>query len=85
MTQDEIRAVILRALSSVAPELDLTSIDPHANLRDQFDLDSVDFQNFIVAIHANTGIDIPERDYSKLATLDQSVRYLEASLTDRGA
>ena len=76
MTTEEIRAAVLRALANVAPELNLTAIDPRTNLRDQYDLDSVDFLNFIIAIHKETGVDIPEIDYPKLATVDDCVEYL---------
>lgn len=78
MTPDQLRQLVLDALGSVAPELDLASIDPTVDLRDQCDLDSVDFFNVIVAVHAATGIDIPEVDYPKLATLDDCVAYLAA-------
>lgn len=84
MTREEIRALVLRALGSVAPELDLSAIDPRAHIRDQYDLDSVDFQNFVVAIHAETGISIPEADYPKLATLDDCVDYLSRALRAGG-
>ena len=42
--------------------------------------DSMDFLNFITAIHHRLGIDIPEVDYPKLVTLDGAVQYLEAKL-----
>jgi len=76
MTREEIRAAVLHALGSVAPELNLAAIDPHTSIRDQYDLDSVDFLNFIVAIHAETGVDIPEVDYPKLTSLDDCMEYL---------
>lgn len=76
MTREEIRTLVLRALSSVAPELNLAGIDPDVNVRDQYDLDSVDFLNIVLAIHAETGIDIPEVDYPKVATLNGCVEYL---------
>jgi acyl carrier protein len=78
MTRDELRKAVLDALGSVAPELAPESIDPKKNLRDCYDLDSVDFFNFIVAVHAATGIDIPEAEFSKVATLDDCVAYLES-------
>jgi len=76
MTREELRQVVLEALAAVAPEIDLKSIAPRTSLRDQYDLDSVDFLNFIVAIHTATGFDIPEVDYPKLSTLDDCVTYL---------
>ena len=80
MKREEIRAVVLGSLGQVAPELNLETIDPHASIRDQYDLDSVDYLNFIVAIHTKTGIDIPEVDYPKLVTLDDCVEYVTRAL-----
>lgn len=76
MTREEIRKMVLRALGGVAPELDLAAIDPRAAIRDQYDLDSVDFLNLLVAIHAESGVDIPEVDYPKLSTLEDLIDYL---------
>ncbi|HVN83808.1 MAG TPA: acyl carrier protein [Candidatus Binatia bacterium] len=78
MTNEAIKDVVFRALKRVAPEADLTTLNPAADLRDQLDLDSVDFMNVIVAIHAELGIDIPEADYRKLASLEACVAYLAA-------
>ena len=83
MSREEIRALILAALGQVAPELNLNTIDPHAAIRDQYDLDSVDYMNVIVAIHAKTGVGIPEADYPKLTTLDDCIEYLARALGER--
>jgi acyl carrier protein len=83
MTRDEIRAAVLRALGGVAPEVNLDAIDPHTDLRDQLDLDSMDVLNLAVAIHEALGVDIPEADYPKLATLDTAVQYLATALEHR--
>ena len=80
MTAAEVRAVIVEALGRIAPEVDATSIDPARSLRDELDLDSMDLLNFVVALHAALGVEIPEADYPKLATLDACVEYLEAKL-----
>jgi len=78
MTRDEIRQAVVRALRDVAPELQPEKIDPAADLRDTLDLDSVDFMNFVVGLHAALGVDVPESDYPKLASLDACVAYLAA-------
>jgi len=78
MTRDEVRAVVLRALGEIAPEADLSAIKPDVGFRDQLDLDSMDVLNFIVAVHAALGIEVPESDYPKLATLESAVEYLMA-------
>lgn len=77
MTSDELRAQALAALGGIAPEVDLVALRGDVALRDQLDLDSMDFLNFLVAVHQRTGVEIPEADYGKLATLDQLVAYLE--------
>jgi len=72
----QLREVVIRALIEVAPDVDPGAIDPDADLAEQLDIDSMDFLNIVVAIHQQTGIEIPERDYPKLATLSDAVRYL---------
>ena len=76
MTREELRAHVVAALGGIAPEADLGSLRGSVALRDQLDLDSMDFLNFLVAVHQRTGVEIPEADYGKLATLDQLVAYL---------
>ena len=78
MTPEEIRGVVLHVLGTIAPEADLAALDPHADLRDQLDLDSMDVLNFAVAVHEALGVDIPEADYPRLVTLDACVAYLAA-------
>jgi acyl carrier protein len=76
LSRDAIRATILDTLSSIAPEIDPAGIAPDKPLRDQVDLDSMDFLNVIIRLHEVLGIDIPESDYASLATLDGAVDYL---------
>jgi acyl carrier protein len=78
MSTDEIRAVVLRVLGEVAPEADLARVDPGVSFREQLDLDSMDFLNFVIGVHHALHVDIPEPDYPKLATLDGCVEYLAA-------
>jgi len=74
--RDAVRQAVLDALASVAPEADLAGLDPKAALREELDLDSMDFLNFVLALHKSLSADVPERDYGKLATLDSCVEYL---------
>jgi acyl carrier protein len=80
---EELKPVVLAALSDVAPELDAATLDPKRDLRDQLDLDSMDFLNFVVGLHKALGVDIPEADYRKLGTLEACVAYLAAKLPAR--
>jgi acyl carrier protein len=85
MTDDRLKTVLLEALASIAPEIDPGSVDPARDLRDQLDLDSMDFLNFMIAVHERLGIDIPEADYPQLSTLDAAIRYLERAQSAAGA
>jgi acyl carrier protein len=80
MTPDDIKKTIIDALTRIAPELDPTSIETSTSFRDQLDLDSMDFLNFVLALHDRLGIDIPEADYPRLFTLDGAVAYLAAKI-----
>lgn len=75
-TREQIRAAIFDALSAIAPETDPGSIAPDRPLREQVDLDSFDFLNVIIKLHEKLGVDIPERDYGDLATLNSATDYL---------
>lgn len=76
MNAEEIRKVVLAELKRIAPELE--DVQPGKPLRDQVDLDSMDWLNFLVALNERLKIEIPEADYRKLGTLDRIVGYLAA-------
>lgn len=76
MTEDDLRQAVIDAIVYVAPETDPLEIDPSSNLAEQLDLDSMDILNIVVALHERTGVDIPERAYSSLSTVDSAVAYL---------
>jgi acyl carrier protein len=80
MSDLDISAVLREELGNIAPEIDMNSVDPSADLREALDIDSMDFLNFITAIHHRLGVNIPEIDYPKLMTLDGAVSYLKAKL-----
>jgi acyl carrier protein len=76
----DIRAVVQEELGNIAPEMDVGAIDASADLREALDIESMDFLNFITAIHRRLGVNVPEVDYPKLTTLDGAVAYLAAKL-----
>ena len=80
MTRDEIRNAVVQALTSVAPEIDPESLQADSAFRQEFDLDSMDFLNFVIALHGRLGIDVPESDYVKLGTLNGAIDYLSGRL-----
>ena len=71
---------VLRVLGEVAPEVDLTSVDPTEDLRDQLDLDSMDILNLAIGLFQATGIEVPERDYGRIVTVDGCVGYLTQAM-----
>jgi len=80
MSDIDIRKVLQEELNNIAPEVDIAGVDPAADLREIIDIDSMDFLNFISAVHDRLGIDIPEIDYPKLVTLDGAIAYIGAKL-----
>jgi acyl carrier protein len=78
-----LRQAILEALCRIAPEVSPQAIAAAQPLRDQVDLDSMDWLNFLVALHGALGVDIPESDYGKLVTLDDLVAYVARRLDGR--
>ena len=80
MTRDQIRAAVLQALASVAPEIDPGDLRPDSRFRQEFELDSMDFLNFVIALHGSLGVDVPEGDYPRLDTLTGAVDYLDGRL-----
>jgi acyl carrier protein len=77
MTDAELRQTILATLSDIAPEADLAALPPDKDLREELDIDSMDFMNFVIALHEKLGVDIPEADYPELLTLDGAIAYLK--------
>jgi len=82
MTRDEIKATALEALSDIAPEVDTGKLDEKISFRDQFDMDSVDYLNFVLTLEKKLAIKIPELDYPKLSSLEGCIAYLESAAKD---
>jgi acyl carrier protein len=75
MTDAEIRDAVLRALRAIAPEVDPATLAPNLALREQVDLDSMDFLRVLVELQRTLGVEVPETDYARLVALDDWVRY----------
>lgn len=75
----DIRACVLACLAEVAPEAEaeFDTLEGDADLREQLDLDSMDFLNVLIAIARETGVEVPERDYALVRSLDALVAYVE--------
>ncbi|MCC6435553.1 MAG: acyl carrier protein [Acidimicrobiales bacterium] len=70
--------LVLRLLVELAPEIDPAGVDLDRELRDQVDLDSMDFLNLMEAVAAQTGVEVPERDYPKVASIAALAAYTDA-------
>ena len=71
---------VMAELTAIAPEVDPAALERARALRDQVDLDSMDWLNFLIALHARFKVDIPESDYARLRTLDDLAGYLAARM-----
>ncbi|HVY98821.1 MAG TPA: phosphopantetheine-binding protein [Dongiaceae bacterium] len=78
MTRDDIRKAVIEKLGDIAPETDPAALKEDADVRDALDIDSMDFLNFVTALHRDLHVDIPEADYPKLLTIGGAVAYLAA-------
>lgn len=76
MTKDDIKKIVLEIIEEIAPDEDLSDVKPDVRLRDQLDLDSMDFLDIVMELRKQHGIEVPEEDYPELASLDSSANYL---------
>ena len=76
MTQDECKKLVLDIIADIAPDEDLSNVKPDVRLRDQLQLDSMDFLDIVMELRKQHGVEVPEADYIHLATLDSCAEYL---------
>ena len=69
LTPAAVHTAVVTILARIAPEADLATVSPTTNLRREFDLDSLDFQHFLVGLARELGRDIPDRDAGSLTSL----------------
>jgi acyl carrier protein len=77
---EELKSQVLEVMTTIAPELEPGELRADKPLRNQVDLDSMDWLNFLVALHERLKVDIPEADYAKLVTLDDLLAYLKKKM-----
>ncbi len=82
MTRNEIRDMILEIIEDIDEDAEFNDLDPDKQLRDQFDLDSMDFLDIVMELRKRYKLQIPEEEYPELATLTSCVNYLEPKLKD---
>ena len=80
MERETLKQTALAILRGIAPEIEPRDIEDGRPLRDQVDLDSMDWLNFLIGLHQKLGVNIPESDYAQLVTLDKVLDYLQARL-----
>ena len=76
MRTDDVRSMLLSVIGDIAPDADLAPLDPDGDLRELLGLDSIDFLNIVAAVRDRTGVDIAERDYPTVATLNGFIAHV---------
>ncbi len=76
MTKDDCKKLVIDIISDIAPDEDLSAIKPEIRLRDQLQLDSMDFLDIVMELRKRHGIEVPEADYGQLASLESCADYL---------
>lgn len=76
MTATNVRQIVLDIISDIAPDEDVSNLDDSKSLREQLDLDSMDFLDIVMELRKRHKVEVPQEDYPKLATLESCVTYL---------
>ncbi|MCH2390472.1 MAG: acyl carrier protein [Nitrospinales bacterium] len=82
MTREEVRRAVVNILEDIAPDEDLSSIKDDVTLREQMDLDSMDFLDIVMELRKRFNIEVPESDYQELVSMDSCIQYLQPLLKD---
>lgn len=80
MTREAIGQAIIDIIRDIVPDEDCSGLDGDRNLRDQLDLDSMDFLDIVMELRKKYGVEVPEADYPKLATLNTCIEYLSPKM-----
>ncbi len=84
MTKDNCKKLVIDIISDIAPDEDLSAIKPEVRLRDQLQLDSMDFLDIVMELRKRHGIEVPEADYGQLASLESCAEYLTPKFVAKG-
>ncbi len=84
MTKDDIKKLIIEIIADIAPDEDTSNLKPDVRLREQLQLDSMDFLDIVMELRKRHGIEVPESEYMQLATLDSCANYLEPKFAAKG-
>ena len=80
MTASQVRQTVIDIIADIAPDEDVTVIDDNKSLREQLDLDSMDFLDIVMELRKRHKVEVPQEDYPKLATLESCVAYLSPKM-----
>ena len=83
MTAEEIRQAVIDIIEELADDDDLSELDDNVRIREQVDLDSMDFLDIIMELRKRYGVKVPEEDYMKLSTMQGCIDYLQPLLADK--
>ncbi len=72
----DVRQIVLDIISDIAPDEDVSNLDDKKSLREQLDLDSMDFLDIVMELRKRHKVEVPQEDYPKLASLASCVAYL---------
>ena len=82
MTAAEIKEAVTEILADIAPDEDLSNLKEDVAFREQLELDSMDFLDIVMELRKRYRIQIPEEEYTELASMGSTVRYLEPRMKD---
>lgn len=83
MTEDQVKQIVIDIINEIAPDEDTSDLKSDVNLRDQMDLDSMDFLDIVMELRKQHGIEVPEADYPELASLDSCANYLTPKFNEK--
>jgi acyl carrier protein len=83
MTADQVKQIVIDIINEIAPDEDTSDLKGEVNLRDQMDLDSMDFLDIVMELRKQHGIEVPEADYPRLASLDSCAEYLTPKFNEK--
>ena len=82
MNKEKIKQIVLDIIAEIAPDEDLSDVKPEIRLRDQLDLDSMDFLDIVMELRKRFNIEVPESDYKELVSMASCIKYLQPLLKD---
>ena len=83
MTEDQVKQIVIDIINEIAPDEDTSNLKAEVNLREQMDLDSMDFLDIVMELRKQHGIEVPEADYPQLASLDSCAAYLTPKFNEK--